>query len=32
MKECFVHFEDDKPKDNENTDFEAGLDNTPMAM
>ena len=24
-------FEDDKPKDAENTDFEAGSDNTPMA-
>ena len=25
-------FEDDKPKDAENTDFEAGSNNTPMAM
>ena len=26
-----MHFEDDKPKNAENTDFEAGSDNTPMA-
>ena len=31
-KEGFVPFTDDKPKDAENTDFQAGSDNTPMAM
>ena len=30
-KEGFVPFEDDKPKDTENTDFEAGSNNPPMA-
>ena len=31
-KEGFVPFKDDKPKDAENTDFEARSDSTPMAM
>ena len=30
-QEGFVPFKDDKTKDTENTDFEAGSNNTPMA-
>ena len=30
-QEGFVPFKDDKTKDAENTDFEAGSNNTPMA-